>query len=59
MILFHNLKNQKDWDLASQLFRSGTSIGVNVKEAQNVESSKDLFTSLKLQQKEAMNQSTG
>nr|WP_317169843.1 four helix bundle protein [Nonlabens sp. Ci31] len=50
------LKSQKDWDLASQLFRSGTSIGANVWEAQNAEST--LFINLKLAQRKATNLNT-
>lgn len=46
------LKKQKDWDLASQLFRSGTSIGANVWEAQNAESSKDFIHKFKISAKE-------
>ncbi len=46
------LKQQKDWDLASQLFRSGTSIGANVWEAQNAESSKDFIHKFKISAKE-------
>lgn len=46
------LKNQKDWDLASQLFRSGTSIGANVWEAQNAESPKDFVHKFKISAKE-------
>jgi four helix bundle protein len=46
------LKKQKDWDLASQLFRSGTSIGANVWEAQNAESPKDFVHKFKISAKE-------
>lgn len=35
------LKSQKDFELASQLLRSGTSIGVNTREAQRGVSTKD------------------
>jgi four helix bundle protein len=47
------LKSQKDWDLASQLFRSGTSIGANVWEAQIAESSKDFIHKFKIAAKES------
>ncbi|PRP67693.1 four helix bundle protein [Nonlabens agnitus] len=47
------LKAQKDWDLASQLFRSGTSIGANVWEAQNAESPKDFIHKFKISAKES------
>ena len=47
------LKHQKDWDLASQLFRSGTSIGANVWEAQNAESPKDFVHKFKIAAKES------
>ncbi len=46
------LKSQKEWDLASQLFKSGTSIGANVWEAQNAESSKDFIHKFKISAKE-------
>jgi four helix bundle protein len=32
--------------MASQIFRSGTSIGANIREAQNVESKKDFIQKL-------------
>ena len=32
------LRKEQEFDLSSQLFRSGTSIGANVHEAQNAES---------------------
>lgn len=46
------LKQQKNWDLASQLFRSRTSIGANVWEAQNAESPKDFVHKFKISAKE-------
>lgn len=46
------LKQQKNWDLTSQLFRSGTSIGANVWEAQNAESPKDFVHKFKISAKE-------
>lgn len=39
--------------LADQVFRSGTSIGANVREAQNAESKKDFIHKLKIAAKEA------
>jgi four helix bundle protein len=39
------LKQQKKFSLAEQLFRSGTSIGANVREAQGCESRMDGFCS--------------
>ena len=47
------LKDQKDWNLASQLFRSATSIGAKVWEAQNAESPKDFIHKLKIAAKES------
>ena len=45
------LENNKKYVLARQLLKSGTSIGANVREAQNAESKADLFINLKLQQR--------
>jgi four helix bundle protein len=39
--------------MASQIFRSGTSIGANVREAQNAESKKDFIHKFKVAAKEA------
>jgi four helix bundle protein len=47
------LEDQKKFNLANQLFRSGTSIGANVKEAQNAESKNDFIHKIKLAAKEA------
>jgi four helix bundle protein len=43
----------KRFDLARQLFRSGTSIGANVVEAQNAESTADFIHKFKIAGKEA------
>lgn len=45
--LYINLKNDKIYELASQLFRSGTSIGANVEEAQAAQSKKDFIAKYK------------
>jgi len=45
-------KNHK-YEMASQIFRSGTSIGANVAEAQNAESKKDFIHKFKIAAKEA------
>jgi len=45
-------KNHK-YEMASQIFRSGTSIGANVVEAQNAESKKDFIHKFKIAAKEA------
>ena len=41
--LYIELKNEKVYELASQLFRSATSIGANVEEAQAAQSKKDFI----------------
>lgn len=46
------LESKKRYNLANQLFRSGTSIGANVKEAQNAESKADFIHKMKLAAKE-------
>ena len=47
------LESKKKWNFANQLFRSGTSIGANVREAQNGESKADFIHKLKIAAKEA------
>ena len=46
------LKEQKNWELSSQLLRSGTSIGANIYEAQGAESRNDFIHKLKIAAKE-------
>lgn len=47
------LETQKKFTVARQLLRSGTSIGANVREAQNAESKNDFVHKLKIAAKEA------
>lgn len=47
------LENHKKYVFAKQILRSGTSIGANVKEAQNAESKADFIHKLKIAAKEA------
>ncbi|HNP19078.1 MAG TPA: four helix bundle protein [Fulvivirga sp.] len=47
------IKLKGKYSLADQLFRSGTSIGANVREAQNAESKADFIHKLKIAAKEA------
>ena len=47
------LFEQKRFSLANQIFKSGTSIGANVREAQNAESKADFIHKLKIAAKEA------
>ena len=44
--------NRKEFVLSQQLLRSGTSIGANIREAQNAESKKDFIHKLAIAQKE-------
>lgn len=44
---------QKRFSLANQIFKSGTSIGANVREAQNTESKADFIHKMKISAKEA------
>jgi len=54
IILFTELlRKEHKFELASQLFRSGTSIEANVKEAQNAESKADFIHKFKIAAKEA------
>lgn len=45
--------DQKRFSLANQIFRSGTSIGANVRESQNAESKADFIHKMKIAAKEA------
>ena len=47
------LRSLHKYEMASQLFRSGTSIGANVAEAQNAESPADFIHKFKVAAKEA------
>jgi four helix bundle protein len=46
------LESKKRYNLANQLFRSGTALGANVNEAQNAESKKDFVHKMKIAAKE-------
>ena len=47
------LIENKKFEIAKQIIRSGTSIGANIKEAQNAESKADFIHKLKISLKEA------
>lgn len=47
------LDSDKNYSLSKQLFRSGTSIGANIMEAQNAESKNDFIHKFKIAAKEA------
>lgn len=47
------LRKNNHFELASQVFRSGTSIGANVREAQSPESRSDFIHKMKIADKEA------
>mgnify|MGYP000064461147 CR=1 FL=1 len=51
--LYKDLAEKKEFVLSKQLLRSGTSIGANVKEAQNSESNRDFIHKFKIALKEA------
>ena len=46
------LERLRKYNLANQLFRSGTSIGANIREAQNAESKADFIHKMKIAAKE-------
>lgn len=46
------LETKRKYNIANQLFRCGTSIGANVKEAQNAESKPDFIHKMKIAVKE-------
>lgn len=48
-----SLESKRKYNLANQLFKSGTSIGANVREAQNAESKADFIHKIKIAAKEA------
>ena len=48
-----NLEMLRKYNLANQLFRSGTSIGANIREAQSAESKADFIHKVKIADKEA------
>lgn len=47
------LESKRKFTMANQLFRSGTSIGANIRESQNAESKADFIHKLKISAKEA------
>jgi four helix bundle protein len=47
------LQNQKRFVISNQLLKSGTSIGANIREAQNAESTLDFLHKMKIAGKEA------
>ena len=47
------IRAQNRFEMASQVFRSGTSIGANIREAQNAESKRDFIHKFKISAKEA------
>ena len=50
----HELKSKKEFEIGNQLFRSGTSIGANVYEAQGSESRKDFIHKMSIGYKESL-----
>ena len=46
------IRKSNRFEMASQIFRSGTSIGANIREAQNAESKADFIHKLKISAKE-------
>lgn len=48
-----SLESKRKFNMSNQLFRSGTSIGANVREAQNAESKADFIHKMKIAAKEA------
>ena len=51
--LYVHLKKDKIFELATQVFKSGTSIGANVEEAQAAQSKKDFISKMSIAAKEA------
>ena len=53
MALAKDIREKREYDLASQLWRSGTSIGSNVEEAQAAQSRADFRSKMSIAAKEA------
>ena len=53
MALAKEIRDKKEYDLASQLWRAGTSIGANVEEAQAAQSRADFRSKMGIAAKEA------
>jgi four helix bundle protein len=53
MALSKKLRELKEYDLASQVFRSGTSVGANAHEAEAAQSKKDFAAKMSISSKEA------
>jgi four helix bundle protein len=51
--LYKKLKEKKEYDIARQVLRSGTSIGANIQEAQGAQSKKDFIYKFHISLKEA------
>jgi len=49
----HTAKEQREFILTNQLFKSGTSVGANVREAQEGQSKKDFLSKMSISLKEA------
>lgn len=47
------MENKKEYIISKQIIRSGTSIGANIREAQNAQSNADFIHKLSISQKEA------
>ena len=53
LALSRKLRDLKEYDLASQVFRSGTSIGANISEAEAGQSKRDFAAKMSISSKEA------
>lgn len=53
IVFTEKLQHEKKFNLSNQLFRSGTSVGANVREAQGCESKNDFIHKMKIAYKEA------
>jgi four helix bundle protein len=53
MLVCRLIRERKEYDLASQLWRSGTSIGANIEEAQAAQSRADFKSKVSISAKEA------
>ena len=53
IVYTEELENRRRFNMANQLFKSGTSIHANIREAQNAESKNDFIHKMKIAAKEA------
>lgn len=59
MALVNEIRELREYDLASQLWRAGTSIGANIEEAQAAQSRADFRSKMSMAARKPANHTTG